>query len=48
VLIQVEEQMEQQVAATRKQIDNDKVKCNKMIVVMKSEGDKASLLYSFK
>lgn len=29
-------------------MNNDNVKCNKMIVVMKTEGDKASVLYTFK
>lgn len=29
-------------------MDKDIIKCNKMIVLMATEGDKASVLYSFK
>lgn len=47
-LSQLEIQLEEKITQTRQMMNNDSVKCNKMIVVMRTEGDKASVLYSYK
>jgi len=44
----IEEHLDKKIDSKRKEIDNDNINCNKMIVVMRTEGDKASVLYSFK